>query len=166
MKTRVFLGLLLLASSAHALPESTRGPFYGQSALGFAAFDGGTIWFRPDLEFGWHPSGRSDGFALGLRQVLFTTAPEVMGATLLRLGYDIAIPIKDGKFEVTVAPFGVFGAGYGMGTGAFNFSIGVEGRFYFWQGMYGFFRPFSLGGMVRDGGYWVFDGGLGVGYSF
>jgi hypothetical protein len=160
------LALFALERPARALPESTRGPFQVQSTLGFGLFDGGTSWFRPDVEFGWHPSGRSDGFVVGVRQVLFTTQPEVMGATLARFGWDIAIPIKDGKFEIGIAPYGVFGAGYGMGFGAFNFGIGVEGRFCFWQGLYGFFRPFEMGGMVRDGGYWVFHGGLGVGYAF
>lgn len=53
-----------------------------------------------------------------------------MGATVARLGYDIAIPL--GRRELTIAPFGFGGVAYGLsggGAGA-TFGAGVEGRFF------------------------------------
>lgn len=168
MKLRIIaLPLFLFSTSAFAMPESTRNPLYVQGTFGFAAFEGGSSWFRADVELATHPSGRHDGFVIGVRQILFTTQPEVLGATVARLGWDIAIPIKDGKFEVTIAPFGIVGGAYGNGYGFFDFGFGAEGRFFFYDNAYAFARPFEMGGFIRDGGSrWVYDAGVGAGWAF
>src|SRR5581483_9380925 len=151
-----------IVGTADAFPyQSTRGPFYLQgtplgyshsaSARGYCGGAGCGGWpsFRPEIEFGMHFSGRHDGIVLALRQAfLFTIGPDnVGGTTVLRAGYDLAIPIK--QFEVTVAPYTAAGIGYGFGDGGsigaqFGF-FGVDGKFFFKNGLYGYLRPFELG---------------------
>lgn len=128
----------LLASAPRAeAAESGRGAAYLEAHL-----LGGTLAFASDLGVpvsgasfpvevhgGYHFSGRHDGFVIGATQRLSFGAG-LGGATLLRLGYDFAIPA--GRREVTLAPYGFAGVAYGFtggGAGAY-FGAGFEGRFF------------------------------------
>ncbi len=64
---------------------------------------GGQAYWRPDVELGFHFSGRHDGFVLGVRQA-FDVGRDVysMGETLVRAGWDFALPFRNGRFELTL----------------------------------------------------------------
>lgn len=141
---RTSISLLLSSIAALALPslaeaaESLRGPGYIEGhvlggALAFGSFEGISISgasFATEIHGGYHLSGRHDGFVLGATQKLSLGAGTA-GATLARLGYDVAIPV--GRREITIAPFGFLGAYYGISGGAdpgAHFGFGVEGRFF------------------------------------
>ncbi len=175
---------LLFASSADAA-DSTRGPWYVQaSPIGLATFTiadvcthdpirgdictggGSAITYRATVEFGYHFSGRHDGFVLGLRQS-FLLGSAVAGVSQVRAGWDITIPIKD--YELTIAPYGVVGVAY-LFTGSspsFTFGAGVEGKFFFLKGLYAFLQPAELSGLVagRITGL-SYQAGAGMGYAF
>lgn len=185
MKMRHVLGaglalvLLTMAGTSSALEESRKGPFYVQGTvpLGLNYWNlvgqNGYGWsgWRPDFEFGYHFSGRHDGFVLGIRQAFIATAIQQRGAgtTQLRAGYDI--PIGLGDFELNIAPYGTFGVGYlfdGPSAGI-NFSFGVDGKFFITDGFYAFARPFEMGAQcVHDSGNCalVLVFGAGVGFAF
>jgi ATP-dependent Lon protease len=134
--------ILLIAAPAHALEESTRRPFYVQGIVGsvgvWADFpETSGVYWHPEFEFGYHFSGRHDGFVLGIRQG-FDVGHMAVGETLLRAGYDLAIPLRNGRFEITIAPFATVGLDYffdGPRTGA-HFSLGLDGKLFFYQGLY------------------------------
>lgn len=182
---------LFLPASAGALEPSSRDkPFYVEGAfpLGFnvfggygfggcGRFGGGCGWstWRPDIEVGFHFTGRHDGFVLGIRHV-FYIGGDYLGngfgmAGLIRLGYDIPIPIKGGKYEITIAPYGLLGAAfYGGGpSGGLQTGGGCEGKFFLLKGFYVFARPLDFGvqclhDIGRCSFQWQF--GAGAGYAW
>jgi hypothetical protein len=173
-----FVAATLLSPSVIALPESTRGPFYvqGTTPLGFGSwsFRGYHGSWRPDVEFGIHFNGRHDGLVLAVRQAFHVSvddAGDIGAATVVRLGYDIAIPIN--KYEITIAPYGTIGLGYvfwrfGPSAGL-QTAGGVDGKFFIIKGFYAFARPFELGiQCFHDGAgcALAFVTGAGVGFAF
>src|SRR5439155_7026940 len=53
------------------------------------------------------------------------------------------------------APYGVAGGLYPFTQGAeaaFIFGVGVEGRFFFWQGLYAMARPVEIGAIIAGSG--------------
>lgn len=174
-------GGALLASTfagertAHA--DSTKGPLYVQGAvLGYSYGLNGGLGFgayRLDVEFGAHFTGRHDGFVLAGRQVFYLGFGGSIGATVARIGYDIPIVIKDGKFEITIAPYGIAGIGYGLcencSGAAFNFGFGVDGKFFPMasNGFYAFVRPIEVAFFVGQGPVFsTFTPAAGVGFAF
>lgn len=175
---------LLAVSSADALEPSTRDkPFYIEGAIpiGFDGGDFGNCRFggcfgghwKPDIELGFHFTGRHDGFVLGIRHVFYIGGTSGMGG-LLRIGYDIPIPLQGGKYELTIGPYGYVGASFlgcnGCRTfGAFQTGGGVEGKFFLIKGFYVFARPLDFGVLyVPDlssaSFQWMF--GAGAGYAW
>ena len=166
--------------TAEALEPSTKGPLYVQGALLGGAFGFGNAYdgygaYRLDVEFGAHFTGRHDGFVVAGRQAFYFgwgLGGFSIGTTVARLGYDIPIVIKEGKYEITIAPYGIVGIGYGLcgncGGVAFNFGFGVEGRFFPMQsnGFYAFARPIEFSFFAGNGFATLFSPGLGVGYAF
>lgn len=166
--------------SAHALDPSTKGPLYIQGAvIGYSyGFFGGFGFgaYRLDVEFGAHFTGRHDGFVLGGRQVFYLGFGGSIGATVARIGYDIPIVIKDGKFELTIAPYGIAGIAYGLCSGggcydgaAFNFGFGVDVKFFPIQsnGFYAFARPLEASFFVGNGStVTTLTPAAGVGFAF
>jgi len=182
--SRLFVSSLLagavafVSSSAHA--ESTRGAGYvqgnvlGYSLVGTSAGGfGGTSGAYPiDLHGGYHFGGTHEGFALGATQ-RFLFSGGFLAATTARAGYDIAIPIKNGEMELTVAPYGFLGLMYGEGSGARPyFGVGAEARFFPLNegGGKGFFataKPLELGFAPGEGGlFWTYTFNAGAGYAF
>lgn len=141
---RTAIAVLLASVASFAAPaladaaESGRGPAYIEGhllggTLAFGSFEGisaSGAGYATEIHGGYHLSGRHDGFVLGATQKISFGAA-VVGATLARLGYDVAIPI--GRRELTIAPFGFVGAYYalsGEGDPGAHFGFGVEGRFF------------------------------------
>ena len=165
---------LCLPSTAQAA-DSAKGPFYVQAGvLGYAFPGGGSLWFggmyHLDVEFGYHFTGRHDGFVLAGRQS-FYVGPGGMGASDLRIGYDIAIPLSDGKLELTIAPYGLVGIGYALRGGLgldLHIGAGVEGRLFLMQsnGFYIFARPLEITAFVGGIHSWNFAPSAGVGIAF
>jgi hypothetical protein len=177
----VALGLAFIPRSARA-DDSTRGPFYVQGMLGsFSVWTelplAGTLgYWHPDVEFGYHVSGRHDGFVIGLRQAFDVGRDHyALGETLLRGGYDLAFPFRDGRFEVTVAPFATFGLNYffdGPEAGV-HFSAGLDAKLFFFRGVYLLVRPIELGagqfvnlGFGAKNVYFNLNAGIGAGCAF
>jgi hypothetical protein len=169
----VALGLAL-PSTAHAA-DSAKGPFYVQAGvLGYSFRGGGAAWFggayNLDVEFGYHFSGRHDGFVLAARQAFYFSGG-ALGTTDLRIGYDVALPMKDGKYELTIAPYGLAGVGYalrgGLGTD-FHVGAGIEGRFFPMQsnGFYVFARPLELTYFAGTLSFWNINPNAGIGIAF
>src|ERR1051326_1844125 len=147
------LAMLGLATNASAMEDSKRGPFYVQGTVPLGlhfgiSLDPGGNWagWRPDIEFGAHFNGRHDGFVLGLRQAfILTAAPQIgAGTTQLRYGYDLSFPVGE-NFELVVAPYGTVGIGYTLSSAdlggpnaGLDMSWGVDGKFFFAGGFYGF----------------------------
>lgn len=177
---------LFLPGVADAELVSTRDkPFYveGSVPLGFSTFGfggggrgcgfGGCGWggyWSPDLEIGFHFTGRHDGFVLAFRHSFYVGGYAGMGAQL-RIGYDIPIPIKGGKYELTIGPYGLVGAAfYGGGpSGGFQTGGGVEGKFFLIKGFYVFARPLDFGVQcLHDVGqcYFQWHFGAGAGYAW
>jgi hypothetical protein len=176
------LALVLVTSHASALEESTRRPFYVQGTVasvalwtGFVAGD--QAYWHPDVEFGVHFTGRHDGVVVGIRQAFDVgSAQWSLGETMLRGGYDIALPLRNGRFEITLAPFATFGVDYtlyrNLNAGV-RVSLGIEGKLFFFQGLYLLLRPVELSigefvnlGPLQKNVYFNFNAGLGAGYAF
>ena len=170
--------VVLRPTPARALENSTRGPFYIQGIVaGFTFQDrGGGPWFHQDVEFGYHPTGRHDGFVIGVRQG-FDLGDCSAGETVARLGFDIAIPLGGGgKYEMTIAPYGVEGLNYyfpcgGGGTteAGLRFGGGIELKFFVYKGLYVLARPAeTTGAEYVDAGrvFFHFDSGVGLGFAF
>lgn len=174
-------GLVLFgASPARAeMKQSTKGAAYLQAdPLGFASITtcvnagvfgsicASSTSFAMDFEGGYHFSGRHDGFVLGGRQSFYISSGSA-GSTQARFGYDIPIMLSEGKYELTIAPYGVMGVAYGFkgGDPSFAFGFGSDVRFFIGDG--GFFvggHPIELGGWAPGG--FVFKATFGVGYAF
>lgn len=178
---------LFLPGAAMALEPSSRDkPFYIEGAVPIG-FDGGGFGYgvgcgrggcfgghwKPDLELGFHFTGRHDGFVLGFRHVFYIGGTSGMGA-LLRIGYDIPIPLKGGKYELTIGPYGYVGGSFlgcnGCSTeGAFQTGGGVEGKFFILKGFYVFARPLDFGVMYFpdfSNAYFQWMFGAGAGYAW
>ncbi len=175
------VALALIATPAHALEESTRRPFYVQGIVGSIAVwadlpNTSGVYWHPEFEFGYHFSGRHDGFVLGIRQG-FDVGNLAIGETLLRAGYDLALPFRNGRFEITIAPFATFGMDYiftGPHAGV-HFSLGAEGKVFFFKDLYLVVRPIELaiGEFVdppfiffNKNVFFNFDTGVGLGIAF
>jgi hypothetical protein len=176
----VFVVVTVFATRSASGADSTRPGMYvegsplgtGTIALGcietqFGCIGGGEIGaYRISAEFGYHFTGRHDGLVLGPRQV-FLFGSVIGGITEARIGYDIAIPIR--QFEVTVAPYGVAGVAYNFsgGKAAFAFGVGAEGKFFFKDNIYAFLIPVELGAWIGTGyGGVEYQAGAGIGYAF
>lgn len=134
----VCVALVALVSSVAfvrpaAAADSERGAAYVQAQLvgvmlGIASGTAATgTGFAMEIHGGYHLSGRHDGFVLGASQKLaFGGGPA--GATVGRLGYDIAVPL--GRRELTIAPYGFGGVFYAFSGGdpGGHFGLGVEAR--------------------------------------
>jgi len=166
--------------------ESAHGPWYVQgSPLGTAiglypgssvtvgnvtfSSGGSLAFYRVDAEFGYHFSGRADGFTLGLRQA-FLLGWGSAGITSARVGYDIIIPLGD-EMEVGIDPYAHLGAAYPFngGDAGFFFGFGADVKLFFERklGLYAFVRPFEIGFIVNSNPLvhvLSFAGGLG--YAF
>ncbi|MBL9113168.1 MAG: hypothetical protein JNM74_28035, partial [Myxococcales bacterium] len=124
--------IVLPSTPAHAA-ESERGAAYVEAhllgaQLSFASANGVSasgVQYPIEIHGGYHLSGRHDGFVVGATQKL-AFANGSIGATVLRLGYDIAIPI--GKRELTIAPYAFGGIAYPFGGGdpGAHLGAGVE----------------------------------------
>ena len=171
------LGTLTVAKNASALEPSTRGPLYFQGSplgVGFLGVCAGPFGcsvggaYHLDLEPGYHFMGHHDGFVAGLRQTFYLSGGSA-ATTQARLGWDIAIPLKDGQFEVTIAPYATAGSFYPLhsngGDPMFAFRIGVEGQFFFYEGLYAFFRPFEGGAAIGSTSAFLGNFGAGIGYA-
>lgn len=187
MKTRVGLGLALaiagfstafLAPGEARAANSTRDSLYvGGTVLGFGAplnTNAGfraTTPYRLDFDFGGHINGRHDGFVIGFRQAFLFGGGFDGGWSQLRLGGDIAIPIRGGRMEVTIAPYGAGGIYYnfngGNPRGAISF--GIEGKFFPIEnnGFFAMARPFEITLLPGSAPIPVLYGfGVGAGYAF
>ncbi len=179
------LGVAFTAAPACAFEESTRGPFYVQGELGsFGVWTelpavGTLAYWHPDIEFGYHFSGRHDGFVLGLRQGFDIGRDHyAFGQTVVRAGYDLAFPFRNGRFEFTVAPFGTLGINYffdGPEAGV-HFSAGLDLKLFFFRGLYLNVRPIELSagefvippgnGFNAKNVYFNLNAGVGAGFAF
>ena len=173
--------LFFAEAHAQAFDESTRKPFYIQSGIGsysfFAhIFNGDQTFWKPDIEFGLHFTGRHDGLVLGIRQS-FDVGRDVysMGETVVRGGWDFALPFRNGRFELVLAPFGTFGADYVFqyARAGVRLTAGFDAKLFFFQGLYLLVRPVELGfaqfvdlGFNQQNVYFTINGGGGLGYAF
>lgn len=143
MKSSIFgaataaLLVALVVPSVASAADSERGPGYVEAhvlgaSIGIASANGisaTAVSYPIEISGGYHVSGRHDGFVLGGTQRFFF-GNGTGGATVARLGYDIAVPI--GRRELTIAPYafgGVYYAFAGGDPGA-HLGLGVEGRFF------------------------------------
>lgn len=183
MKRAVLAVAALLATTvpAHAFDESTRKPFYIQSAVGSYSFwgqlfTGDQVYWKPDIEFGVHFTGRHDGLVIGVRQA-FDVGKDVysMGETSLRGGWDFALPFRNGRFELVLAPFGTFGVNYTFKNpnAGVRLTAGFDAKLFFFQGLYLLVRPIELGfgefvdlGPTQKNVYFNLNMGVGLGYAF
>lgn len=190
MKTRVGLGLALVIAgfsttffaekSAHAANSNRDSLYVGGTILGFGAplnsgFRGNTTPYRLDFDFGGHVNGRHDGFVIGFRQAFLFGGGFDGGITQLRMGGDIAIPIRGGRMELTIAPYGAGGIYYNF-NGAdprAAISFGVEGKFFPIEnnGFFAMARPFEItllpgNGQFGTGVPALYGFGVGAGYAF
>lgn len=176
--------IALAPRGARAMDDSTHGPAYVQGGVGVSFWDfpgirflGSYSWtgFNPQVELGYHFSGRHDGFVLALRQGFAITAVQgaAAGVTLVRGGYDLAF--KAGSFEVNVDPFGTFGVGYifdgllpGAGPSAgIQGTAGIDVKVFFTKGFFAYARPAELGFQCfHDYGQCAFTYAAGVGAGF
>lgn len=154
------------ASAAHA--ESAHGPFYvqanpvgvgvlfypGQSANGISVGGGSLAAYKLDVEFGYHFSGRHDGFVASLRQAFFLRDGS-LGTTTARLGWDMALPLGDGELELVIAPYAHAGVGYAFSGGDpfFHFGFGANGRMFFSKslGLFAAVTPIEVDFFVGNG---------------
>jgi hypothetical protein len=190
MRLRPVAALAIAASlavplSAHAeLVSSRHKPFYVEGAfpLGVGGYGGyacgrfgcGFGWqWRPDVEIGFHFTGRHDGFVLGIRTPFYVGDGYGGMGVLARIGYDIPIPLKGGKYELTIGPYGYAGFAFiapnrgisaGLQTGG-----GAEVKFFVLKGFYVFGRPLDFGiQCFHDYGTCNFQwqAGAGAGYAW
>jgi hypothetical protein len=174
----------LVTTGAFALDDSQQGPAYVQGSVGISYWDfprlfsiggfgQGYSWtgFNPTVEFGFHFSGRHDGFVLGIRQGFSVTALQgyAAGTTDARIGYDMAF--KAGSLEINVDPFATVGVGYifdGPHAGI-NAAGGIDVKLFLKGGFFVFGRPAEIGVQCfHDFGQcaFVYAAGAGAGFAF
>ncbi len=160
-RAAIFGAALVTFVAASALADdSEQGPLYIQGGVGvsywdfprveFFGFFTGYSWtgFNPQIEAGYHFSGRHDGFVLGLRQAFIVTGLQgnAAGLTALRGGWDIAMKVS--SFELNIDPFATIGIGYifdGPHAGI-TATGGIDAKIFFGAtGIYAFARPAELG---------------------
>jgi hypothetical protein len=168
--------------SSNATPgQSSNGGVYLQALIGgfswmyFPNFLGSgfsTDWggFNPDIEFGFHATGRHDGFVVGFRQAFVLTMVPALagGVSTLRLGWDI--PIALGERELVIGPYVSAGVGYvfdGPSAGI-HINGGADFKFFIASGFFAFGRFEAGAQCFHDGGFCAFDlvAGAGVGFAF
>jgi len=176
--------MALAPRAASAMDDSTQGPLYVQGGLGISYWDFPRAtffgipfsysWtgFDPQVEVGYHFSGRHDGFVLAVRQAFSVTAIQgfAAGITSLRGGWDLAF--KAGSMEINVDPFATFGVGYifdGPHAGI-EATGGLDVKLFFGpKGLFAFARPGELGFQCfHDSGNCAFSyaASLGAGFAF
>lgn len=184
------LALLLSATHDAAAADSAHGAVYVQGSplgVGLLFYPGTTVTnpitgtttttgggsvaaYRVDAEFGFHFTGRHDGFVAALRQAFYFRDGTV-GSTTLRLGWDIPIPIGDGGLELNIAPYAHAGVGYAFSGGDpfFHFGFGANGKMFFARdlGLYAYLTPVEVSFLVNGGGTLpVVSFGAGAGWAF
>ncbi|HEY1959666.1 MAG TPA: hypothetical protein VGH28_28850 [Polyangiaceae bacterium] len=182
MRKAILLALILTSAPAVA-DESTRRPFFIQGTLGsfglwtnLPGSNGTLAYWHPDFEFGYHFSGRHDGVEIGIRQGFYVGRDRYdVGETLLRGGYDFAFPFRNGRFELTVAPYGTFGLNYlftNVNAGL-HWSVGIEAKLFFFHNLYLLVRPVELAigqyfnlGPFAPNVYFNMNAGIGAGLAF
>lgn len=112
---------------------------------------------------------------IGVRQG-FDLGDCVVGETVARLGGDIPIPFKGGKFEMTIAPYGIVGLNYAFPCGpggsteaGLRFGGGIELKFFVYKGLYILARPAETDGSHYVGAgrvFFHFESGAGIGFAF
>ncbi len=182
------LAIAILTPALASANDSEQGPLFIQGGIGFNYWDfpdiggglGGYSWtgFRPEIEAGFHFSGRHDGVSLGLRQMFSITGVQgrAAGGSFLRGGYDLAFKVS--TFELNVDPYAFLGVEYifdglavfvkagpsaGIGGGA-----GVDVKMFFGGGFFAYLRPLELGFQCfHDRGLCAFQyaGGIGAGIA-
>jgi len=172
---------LVVAGSrpAYAMQDSLRGPFYVQGVVASFAIQSDTgngVYWHPDVEFGWHPTGRHDGFVVGVRQGFDINGDCSLGETVARLGYDIALPLKNGRFELTIAPYGIAGVDYVFPCGpasahaGLRLGAGIEIKFFLYKGFYLLARPAETDladyADMNNPVHFYFNSGIGIGFGF
>jgi hypothetical protein len=185
------LALALTLSSTDARAEnSEEGPFYVGGSVGVSFWDFPSIqiigplstsysWtgFDPTIEFGWHPSGRHDGFVIAVRQgfSIDQLQGHAAGTTVARVGWDFAF--KMGKLELNVDPFATFGVGYIfdalIGQSGPHAGIqatgGIDAKIFLTSGVFVVVRPAELGFQcLHEYGIcaFVYAAGVGAGVAF
>lgn len=163
---------ILVSSHAFAAESSHGGTYVQAHVLGYSSVAtafGSAGAFPLEFHAGYHLSGRHDGIVIGGTQK-FLLGSASAGATLLRAGYDIAIPIKD--YELVISPYAVGGIYYGFsGGGAYAMvGPGVEGRFFFMkEGMKGLFasaKPVELAFVTTPSVVVTYTFSVGAGLAF
>lgn len=181
-RVRALVFFLLCSTNADAsfqLAPSQHGPFYVQGTVlgfGLAARSGPTgalgtaNAYHLDVEFGWHfPEQKHQAFVIAVRQAFYLGDPFSAGASHFRIGYDLPFDIGDDRYELILAPYGIVGVLYPFSQPdpAFVFGGGLEGKFFFWKGLYALARPVEIGAIVTGGGAaFQYNGGVGMGYAF
>lgn len=107
--------LLWLGALGAALPGTARadagGPWYGGVGVGpWQYLDWGGFHFRVSGEIGWHPSGRDEGFFLGLDVTTSLWNRSWHFQTGLRLGGDIEV-WHNRDVALLLVPAGMVGLG-------------------------------------------------------
>ena len=170
----------LTTAPAHAA-ESTRGPLYVEVSAGWGTIAYGCITTptgacaavdtqgapRLSAEIGYHLNGRHEGPFVAARQT-FLQWYIVANLSQAKVGWDFAFPAHG--LELTVSPYAAAGLGYeDQGRPAmFAFGIGVEGKFFFWRGLYGYLVPLEVGAWLarRDPSWAQYQTGTGIGFAF
>ena len=120
----------------------------------------------PSIDLLYHLDGRSSGVNLGLRQDVWFRSDGAVGLTAARGGYDIPMIVAHGRYEITIAPFGLLGLGYGSPGAQFVLGFGADGRFYFKDNFFGYVRPLEILIHAGNGSYTSYDTDIGAGASF
>lgn len=162
------------AGSEAKLPKELPGPGFVQAnVLGFsAAISGGSGLAYPlEISGGYHINGAHEGLVLGGAQKLIFSGG-MIAATVVRVGFDLAIPVQE--MDLVVAPYGYGGVAYGAPVGGVlaHFGFGAEGRFFPikrgpGKGFFAVARPFEVGFIPAIGGTLVFyTFSAGAGFAF
>jgi hypothetical protein len=172
----VTLFLLALPAQAEAA-ESRQGPltlsvgvgsgtFFvdGNNAVGASASQTGVRF--PSIDVLYHLDGRSSGLNFGGRQDVWFQSGGAIGLTAARGGYDIPLFVARNRFEITIAPFGLAGIGYGSPGAQFVLGLGADGRFYFKDNFFGYVRPLEILAHIGSTSYQSYDTAIGAGASF
>lgn len=118
MRSTTFAALVVSLAFALglALPSSAdaqaRRPLYAGFGVGpYAYFDVDNVHFRGEGEFGWHPSGTTEGFFLAANATTSVGRNFVLFFGGIRLGGDIAVH-RTRDVTIFLRPSGLFAAGF------------------------------------------------------
>lgn len=142
-----------------------RRGFYLQAApVGFEylCFQGAcAALYHFDFELGGHFSNddkekgtRHYGWVVAVRQS-FGQAAGTIARTQARVGYDFGVPIGERhQLELTLGLYAAEGFAFVSSSGGSAFatatSLGIEGKFFFFKGLYALFRPLDAGVIAAD----------------